>query len=416
MDQQKVTPKNFLCLLSDAVGWPLGNSFLSHETIVPLFISRITASNFLLGLISGIYSFGQFAPQLIAANWIEKLPIKKKYVVILGILGERLPLLLLALAVFFMDSPTVLLVLFYLLWTISHTATGLNLPAFLNLFAKTIPAHRRGIISGIGHTGGTLLAVFGAYAARTILQNSEGLIGYAWCFLIGFVFLLLSIIPLGLIDELPDDVHHSGRRLRDYLKELPAIVRGNLPFTWYIVVHILLQVAFALILFLTAYAIKDLQVSEGTIALCTAVIMAFRAGGSIVFGYIGDKRGYRIVLIISAIGAVITYAIMCFSPSIFLVYVGFAFAGLFTGAIMVATNMTMEYSDTKKTATYVAIVFTATVPFKVGIPILAGLMADVAGLQAVFILSLVLSAGALVTAVVKLQDPRFFKSPTKTSR
>ena len=267
--------------LIDAIGWPLGQSFLSPQTILPMFIARLTQSNVLIGMVGGIQSLGQLLPQLLAASRIERLPLKKRYVVWVGILFERLPILVLVAAVFWLSDPVALLIVFFLCWAIINLATGFNLPAFMGMYAKGVPTEKRGRITGTGNFGGTLLAAGGAYAARFMLEAGSGFRGYGWVFLTGFLVLLVSLFSLIFVDESPDDTSGARKSVRRYLEEIPAILRNKPSFASYIVMQIALQVAFACTAFITGYAVRILGATEGTVAIFTALLMVSTAAGSL---------------------------------------------------------------------------------------------------------------------------------------
>jgi hypothetical protein len=70
--------KNLYLMLGDSVGWFLGQSFLSPQTILPLFAARLTGSNLLIGMVIRIQSLVQLLPPLVAAYRIEHLKMKKR--------------------------------------------------------------------------------------------------------------------------------------------------------------------------------------------------------------------------------------------------------------------------------------------------------------------------------------------------
>lgn len=398
--------KNRLMLIIDAVGWPLGQSFFSPQTIIPMFIARLTQSNFLIGLVVGIQSVGQLVPQLFAANRIERLPHKKFYVVIVGLVFERLPFLVMALSILWIPKTAAVLAVFFVCWGIASLGSGINLPAFLGLFAKVMPENQRGRVSGIGNFLGTLLASGGAYVARIILIGSVHLEGYAWVFLIGFAVLTISVIPLVFIDELKEKRANFRQPFGRYIREVPGILRRNAGFPLYILLQITLQLALAGTAFITSYAFLNLGVSEGTVAFCSVILMAATAFGSLLFGILGDYRGYRLVYVLGTVAAVVLYSIMAFSPSLPVVYLVYALSGLFMSSYFVGGNMAMEYCPPHRAATYTAIVFTATAPFRILAPLLAGAVADSVGLAAVFGAIAVTSVLALCLVAFKVKDPR----------
>ena len=92
--------RNFFVNIMDAGFWFFGDSFVAAYTIMPVFMSTLTDSPILIGLIPALEGAGWFLPQLFLAKHLEgkkrRLPITLK----LGLL-DRLPFLFLAIGTFF---------------------------------------------------------------------------------------------------------------------------------------------------------------------------------------------------------------------------------------------------------------------------------------------------------------------------
>ncbi|MEW5816922.1 MAG: MFS transporter [Spirochaetota bacterium] len=404
--------KNIIVIIIDAIGWHLGMSFLSPQTLLPLFVARLSGSNFLIGLLVGIQSFGQLVPQLFAVNRIERLKVKKNYVVLVGIFVERLPYLVLTIIIFLNPVSVVILVTFYVCWVIVNSGAGINVPAYLELFAKTVPENRRGKSIGAGNFVGLFLAVAGAYAARFILENARGLSGYGWCFLIGFFILFVSILPLKISDEPPAAESTERRRIREFFSEIIASLKTDVDFKRYLKLQIFLQAGYTGVAFITGYTVLSLGVSDGTVAVCTAILMASSALGSLLFGLLGDAKGYKLVFILGGVSAVLLYAIMVFSPGITVMYFIYILSGLFSGSITIGINMTLEYCKMTHASRYSAIVFTATAPFRTAMPLFAGFIADIMGNIWVFVILGVICAVGLFFSIFEVKDPRFIRTRT----
>jgi MFS family permease len=398
--------RNFVALLIDAIGWPLGQSFLSSQTILPMFVARLSGSNALVGLMNGIQSFGTLFPQLIAANRVEELPSKKRYLLTVGMLVERLPFLVLAISAFLIRDAAVLLAVFFACWSVTSFGNGFNLPAYMGLLASVIPAKRRGMIMGLGNGVGTLLATGGAYLARHLLQTETGLRGYAWCFLLGVSFMVLSLVPMAFVDEGRTHARSKRQSLVEFLREVPSVIRTNGSFGNYIFMQICLQLPLTGVAFLTSYAILDLQVSEPIVALCSALFMGASTVGSLLCGLLGDSGGYRRVFIIGSVFGIAAYSLMATSPQLSVVYVAFAASGILTSSVWVGNNMSLEFCHESRAATYSAVAFTCTAPFRTFLPVLAGWSADRIGFVPVFIWMAASSLIALYLAVVRVSDPR----------
>ena len=117
---------NFSVNLLDNAGFMFGFSFISATTIVPLFISKLTASPLPIGIAAVIAQSGWSLPQIFTANSVERLARKKPVAVNLGFFLERLPLWLLVFApMIAVRAPTPALVLFLVTFAwITTWATG----------------------------------------------------------------------------------------------------------------------------------------------------------------------------------------------------------------------------------------------------------------------------------------------------
>ena len=164
---------NFSVNLVDIAFYTFAVNLVSRQTIMPLLVSRLTPSKIAIGLVSAVYSLGFLLPQLLAANFTEGLRRKKPFVMLLGSLGERVPYLLIGLAVWWLgeSAPVVALVALFLLLATTAASAGMATPAWFDLVAKVIPVGKRGLWSGVGHSLGAFLGIAGAALAGLILER-----------------------------------------------------------------------------------------------------------------------------------------------------------------------------------------------------------------------------------------------------
>src|SRR5512140_607684 len=83
---------NLTANLMDGGFFGLGWGFGSIGTIIPLFVSHLTTSALLIGLIPSIHAVGWQVPQLFMANTVARLRRYKPIVMLLTI-QERVPFL-----------------------------------------------------------------------------------------------------------------------------------------------------------------------------------------------------------------------------------------------------------------------------------------------------------------------------------
>jgi len=151
---------NFFVNLMDNAIWMVGDSFSSVATILPVFLSTLTDSPLLIGLIPAIINGGWVLPQLLMANRASRaqsiFKFARKYAVL-----ERLPYLffpILALLIGRISSTWALLI-FFLLITWRGIAAGMVALPWQMVIGEVIPLSHRSRFFGIARLFGQILGV-----------------------------------------------------------------------------------------------------------------------------------------------------------------------------------------------------------------------------------------------------------------
>lgn len=141
------------------------------------------------------------------------------------------------------------------------------------------------------------------------------------------------------------------------------------------------------------------------IGILTALYAAMQFVFAPVLGALSDRIGRRPVLLISLGGAAVNYVVMAFAPSLWLLIVGRAIAGLTSANISVATAYITDISPEDTRAKRFGL-FNAMfgIGFILG-PVLGGVLGDY-WLRLPFIAAAVLNAGNLLLAFLILPESR----------
>ncbi len=83
---------NFGVNLLDISFMMLGMSLVSRETVMPVLVSSLTDSKLAVGLIGATVGLGFYLPQLLTAEYTERLRYKKPFVVTLGFWASGCPI------------------------------------------------------------------------------------------------------------------------------------------------------------------------------------------------------------------------------------------------------------------------------------------------------------------------------------
>ena len=228
--------RNFIVNVLDGTFFFFGLSFIAESTVIPVYVSHLTDSRVLIGLVSAVASAGWFLPQLLTANSTERLSRKMPLVVRAGLFAERLPVLLLALSALLVAGrhPGLALGLFFLFYAWHRLGSGSLAPAWEDMIAKIIPLDRRGRFFGIANTGGSLLGIAGAQLTTIFLARFAFPNNFALCmfFATGGIFVSWIFLALTREPSLPPTKEHVSSLT--YLKRLPQLVRSDPNFDRYL--------------------------------------------------------------------------------------------------------------------------------------------------------------------------------------
>lgn len=400
--------RNFAFNVGDIAIWWFGMAFVSVSTILPVYVSHLTDSKILLGLIPAIVDMGWFLPQLFTAPIVSRLPRKKPMVLALGAM-ERLPFFAVAAVILLLaDAPhAVGLTVFFALLLWRSLASGLNATAWQELMAKVIPSGRRGRFFGTGQFFGGLLGVIGALTAGAILARFPFPQNFAYCFLAGFVAVMISYSLLAQTiehAELPQDHVPAGR---DYFLRLPSILRQDGNFLAYIVFMGLANFGSMANAFYAVAGMDRFRLADEQAGVFTAILLGAGVLSNLVWGYVGDRWGHKLTLeysLLLSLGT-LTAAIVARSPEWY--YLVFVLAGAANSAAIVGSlSIISEFGRESTRPTYIGLNNTLRAPIIGVAPLIGGWLAGRFGYPVVFLIAVVpilLGLGGLHFLV---RDPR----------
>lgn len=408
---------NFGACLIDAVGWPLGAAFFSQTTLLPTFLRHLGASNTVVGALPALYSLLMFLPGLLVAGFVGRLRRARGYLFWVA-LGERLALLpLVWLTPLWAEThPGRLVAALFLCFTVHGIALGVNQPAYWVVVAKCVPVGWRGRLFGFA---GGLAGLFGLGLDRVLshlLSGPQGgfPLGYSRAFLIGFLILLVSFMPLGIVREPPTvarnaDDPHTGHYGRDSV----FVWRTNHGFRRFLIAQAVFFSATLAMPFFVLDAGRRLHAGPGALAGYTATLVLVASFGSLGWGAWGDRSGNKIVLVASTLCAVLAGVWAALAPTAGAFYAVFAASALALAGVGIAGgNLTMEFAGSpREVALYTALYNAVTALPRALAPLVGGLIADrVGGYTGVFFLSAVLALLSLLLTL-RVEEPRKALAP-----
>lgn len=406
---QKHLRYNFAVNVFDGAFFGAALGFSSFVTILPLFVSHMTDSALLIGLIPAIRGTGWQLPQLFVADHVRRANRYWPIVVVLTSL-ERFPFLgfaIVALSLPMLGSSAAMLLTFTLL-IVQSLGAGVTSPAWQSMIARVIPPDRRGTFFGTQSSAANVLASVGAVIAGVLLDQISFTSNFAICFFIAFIASLVSWYCLALTREPAIPSPHAESNPSAFRKELLSILCCDKNFRWYLVSRVLYQVATMGIAFYTVYAVRYHNVGVVEAGVMTSVFMGAQIVANPVMGWIGDRTSHRLLLEAGALAAVSSALLAAWASNASWFYLIFILAGIANVAAWTITiTMTIDFApDPSKRPVYVGLSNTLVAPAAILAPLFGGWLADAAGYSATFVTS---AMGGLVAWFVLralVSDPK----------
>lgn len=408
---------NFTINMLDGGIFGLAVGFASFITIIPLFVSQMTDSALLIGLVPAIHSAGWQLPQLLTADQLSRVK-RFKPSVLWATIHERIPILGLAGIAWFLPQMTtrIALTLTFLLLIWQGLGGGFTANAWTNLVSKIIPSNLHGTFFGAQTAAFTAMEAIAAILAGLILDRIDGPLDFTICFLAATLAFIISYFVIMLTRE-PDTIPQTTTELpSNFWKESGRILRSNRNFVTFLGVRSLSQFATMALSFYTIYAVWHFRVSEFTAGLMTTAFLIANILASLLMGRLADRWSPRKVMSLGALGATLSALTAWLAPSANWFYLALIFAS--TGIVATWTipvPLTNQFGSEKERPFYIGLSNTFTAPSAILAPIIGGWLADTFGFQATFLVSAIsgLMMAALLYFIMKdpSHDQNFITQP-----
>lgn len=399
--------RNFFANIMDAGFWFFGDSFVAAYTILPVFMSTLTDSPILIGLIPALEGAGWFLPQLFLAKHLENKNRRLPLVLKLGIL-DRLPFLLLALGTFFIlkIDQNIAVVVFIIIYGIKVFSSGLVALPWQELIATVIPVSHRGRYWGYALILGKSMGLIGAILAGLMLSNIAYPLNYSYMFLTGFICVAISYIFLTLNIE-PEIERQAPAKDINIWRRIKGILSANKNFRIYLINRGVVFLSFMGLGFITVYGLQKFTLPVSYSAIFTGAMLVSEIVGYGVWGTIGDKDGYKRVIEYCNLFLIIGLFALLWVETVWGLYLVFGIISFaHSGEYIADQNIAMEFGSEKDRPTYIGMSKTLTGPVFLAAPIIGGTLVKLWGYQNMFLTALTISTIAFVIIKFFVEEPR----------
>lgn len=341
-----------------------------------------------------------FLPQVISANNSGTAQYRKPIVIKLGLI-QRLNLLLLAcaIAIWGETSPTLTLIVLFLLFISNQATSGYVSPIWMDFLAKTTSPENRGRLAGWRISFAAILGLVNGFILTVLLVMISFPYNYVAAIGLAFFYQISSLVAQQKIVEEQPSAVTAPVRLSELFARMRFIVAGNRPFRRFLVASALLTGSFSSVAFFTVAAMKRFDLSESAVGIFTVLTIIGQILSGVVLGWVADTKGTKSALLICGISLLLSIVTALFAPSVIWFYFVFVFMGINVGAEMyMRYNFAVECAPEGDRPMYVGIMNAWFAPVYLISPF-AGWLCAVHGYNFVFWLSLVIgSAGIILLA------------------
>ena len=400
---------NLAALGADYALFVVGLAFASQSTILPAFAAYLGAPNVVIGAIPAVMTLGWFMPSLFAAGHTETLARKLPFVLRYTI-WERAPFVALALAAFFLAerAPALTLGVMLLVLLVVTGVGGVLMPAWMDMIGRVIPTTLRGRFFGFANLAASVGGLAASVVTASILATVPAPASYGLCFVGASVCLALSFVALAVVREPAAPSSAPAVPLREYLARIPALLARDSNLSWYLTARAFGVVGTIGNGFYTVYALRAWDAPAAQAGVFTTLLFVGQMVGNAALGWLADRRGHRLVIIVGLVATVAANLTALAAPTLAAFGLVFVMMGIQIAAMNVSSlNVLLEFAPApSEQPTYVGLGTTLVAPIAFAAPLAAGLLADAFGFLAVFGVAAVSVGVALALLIARVRDPR----------
>lgn len=308
-----VEQRNFVKGVLNGVIFTLAETLIDPTLVLVAFVSHLTTSPILIGLVAPLRDAGWYFPQLWVSGYIQSQPKKLslyRRVAVIRIIAWAA----MAGAAWWLTDVNWLLLAFFLTFGTYSFASGFGGIAFMEVVGKTIPAHRRVVFFAWRLFLGGLVGLGGAEIVRQTLAPQSALTfpqNFGFLFAVGCVLAALGLWVYQLIDE-PVDIETRPRAtFQTQLQRAFEMTRQNQTYRRFLLMRVCLILANAATPFFAVYVQTRLQGELTMVGTYLATLTAASMFANVFFGRFGTRLGNRrILMVAAAVGLVMILAVL----------------------------------------------------------------------------------------------------------
>lgn len=386
---------------------------VSAPWFVPFGWAIFAGPDAIVGLGMSLLQVGAIFSPIVGASFMEHRRHILPVAIALGTL-MRLQFFGMAIAgwLLYPQLPAELLVTLMVLLCLLGIFMGTQRVAFQLLLSKVIPISRRGRLQAWRNVSGGLIAAGLSWVAGEyfIGENWFGN-GYSTTFLFVFVVTSLGLTALQILSREPvPPTVRIPTKLKDRVRDLPKLLIGDRDFGFFIIAQTFAVAGRIAAPFYILFVRHTIELTGSNIGLISLAYLGADTLTNLIWGYLGDKSGFRSILIISIVLGILSTLLLMSANSAFMIFAAFFGLGAsVSGYLMSVQTMVLEFGQRDDIAMRLALSTTAEGLIQAIGPLVGGVIASVLGYTTLFTVSIAFEITALFILFVLVKEPRLRK-------
>ena len=344
--------------------WGFGTAFHTVYAVVPLFLKELGAPNVIATSSAGLFSIIIAMPMLFTAALTRNVANMKKMVI-----SAHCTILVVT---FFLGyifafsgagNSLIAWKIYFILFIIYSLSIGIIVPIWADFLEKTTKRSLRGKFFGVGFAFNSLGAFGGGILLKFLLETS---IPFPKNFGYGFIilFFCLSIGTFFFAFYKEKKQNKSNTSFNQFKIETKQIIKNRPNFHRYLFSRIFYCATLPALGLYAVFCQKKFGFNISEIGLFTVLNVISMGISSYISGYLGDKHGHKISMLIAYSFHLIAVILALLSKNMFWVYCIFISIGAGQGAFMPsAMNLIYDFADLEDKKTYMALIDSFLAPF-----------------------------------------------------
>jgi len=389
---------------------------LNANTVLTTAIAAFGGPAWLIALMPSMMVLGVCGMPVFTAHRLDRLTRSMPLLLTTGVC-QRIPLLVIGLVLLrYPDQPALLCAVLAIGHLVSGICCGIGLPAWLELLSHTVPPRRRSSVFANRYLIGSGMGLAGGWLVKRTLEDHPGAAGYGILHLWAFGILVLSYLFFAALRETPRKAQpeHTHLSLLANLREMPGLVARYPQFGIYLAISALANGAMFIAPFLALHSLKVLGKSDSYVGIFVAAQMVGGVCGNVLSGWLGDRRGGKLVLVVSQ-GALMATVLAAFAARIPIIcWLAFFGLGFVLGTRKVGSStLLLEVVPAERRSTALAVAGLVQVGSLLACSGLSALLWARGGLTPLVGMALV-AAALTLRRLTRLRDPRHLDAVART--